>query len=178
MFVAWLVLAIVLVYFELHHLAFYALFGAVGALAAAGVALAAPSAVALQGGVAVGVAIVGVVAVRPLVRPAFIRHRRGDHVARGVHGGLIGQEAMTLDAVGESHHVGHARLAGERWLAISGSGRMIPPNTPVTVTAVAGTTLTVWSLDEIYGSTPPLHTPPTGADGDHVDRDHDDRSSS
>jgi membrane protein implicated in regulation of membrane protease activity len=142
----WLVLGVVLLLFELHHLAFYALFGAVGSLAAAVVALFLPSAVGLQAGVAVGLAVAGVVAVRPFVSTAFAR-RRGGHVARGVHGGLIGQEAVTLDQVGTAHHVGHVRLAGERWLATSGEGEAIPPHSTVVVTAVQGTTLVVWPLD-------------------------------
>src|SRR5205814_7807404 len=123
----WLVLGVVLLLFELHHLAFYALFGAVGSLAAAVVALFVPSAVGLQAGVAVGLAVAGVVAVRPFVSTAFA-HRREGHATRGVHGGLIGQQAVTLDQVGGAHHVGHVRLAGERWLAISGEGGTIPPH--------------------------------------------------
>lgn len=146
MVVVWLVLGVVLLLFELHHLAFYAVFGAIGSLAAALVSLVAPSAVGLQAGVAVGLAVVGVVAVRPFVSTAFA-HRRGGHVVRGVHGGLVGQQAVTLDRVGDTHHVGHVRLAGERWLAISGEGGAIPADSTVVVTAVQGTTLVVWPLD-------------------------------
>jgi membrane-bound ClpP family serine protease len=74
-------------------------------------------------------------------------HRREGHVARGVHGGLVGQEALTLDEVGDSPRFGHVRLVGERWLAVSGSGAAIPADTPVLVTAVQGTTLVVWPVD-------------------------------
>lgn len=146
MVVAWLVLAAVLLLFELHHLAFYALFGTVGALAAAGVALVAPSAIGAQAAVAVGVAAIGVVGVRPFVSRAFASHREG-HVALGVHGGLTGQEAITLDEVGDAHLVGHVRLAGERWLAVSGDDHStIPSGTRVMVMAVQGTTLVVWPV--------------------------------
>src|SRR5260370_4775635 len=93
MVVAWLVFAVVLLLFELHHLAFYALFGSVGSLAAAIVAWLAPSAIPAQAAVAVGVALVGVVAVRPFVSKAF-EHHRGGQVARGVHGGLTRPEAV------------------------------------------------------------------------------------
>jgi membrane protein implicated in regulation of membrane protease activity len=144
--VAWLVLGVLLFLFELRHLAFYALFGAIGSLAAALVAAVAPSGIPLQAGVAVGVAGVGVVAVRPYVSRAFA-HRREGHVARGVHGGLVGQEAVTLDEVGDAPQLGHVRLVGERWLAVSGSGQSIPARTTVLVTAVRGTTLTVWPVD-------------------------------
>jgi membrane protein implicated in regulation of membrane protease activity len=139
---AWVLLGLALLLMELHHWAFYALFGALGALAAAGVALSAPDAVALQTAVAVGVSAIGVVAVRPLVSRVVHRHGTG-HVARGVHGGLVGQEVLTLDEVGDAHRVGHVRLAGERWLAISASGTPIAPDTPALVTAVEGTTLVV-----------------------------------
>ena len=146
MVVGGVVIGVLLFLIELRHLAFYALFGAVGSLAAAIVAAAAPSAVPLQVGVAVGVAGVGVVAVRPYVSRAF-EHRREGHVARGVHGGLVGQEAVTLDEVGDAPQLGHVRLVGERWLAVSGSGDRIPARTTVLVTAVQGTTLTVWPVD-------------------------------
>ena len=39
------------------------------------------------------------------------------------------------------------RLAGERWLAISGADHPIPSGTTVVVTAVEGTTLVVWPVD-------------------------------
>src|SRR5947209_17415661 len=119
MVVAWLVFGSLLLLFELHHLAFYALFGTIGSVATAVVALFFPSAIAAQVGIAVGVALAGVVAVRPFVSKVFESRQTG-HVARGVHGGLVGEEAITLDVVGDSHVVGHVRLSGERWLAVSG----------------------------------------------------------
>jgi len=143
--VVWLVAAAVLLLVEMRHLAFYALFVSAGSLAAAVVAAAAPSAIPLQALVAVVVAGVGVVAVRPYVSRAF-HSRRAGHVPRGVHGGIVGQEAVTLDEVGDHAEIGHVRLVGERWLAVSGSGARIPPDTPVLVTAVQGTTLTVWPV--------------------------------
>jgi membrane protein implicated in regulation of membrane protease activity len=169
MLVAWLVIGALLLLFELHHLAFYALFGTIGCFAAAVVAIFAPSAVAAQAGVAVAVAVAGVVAVRPRVSRAFVHHH-GSHVARGVHGGLTGEEAITLDEVGDSHKVGHVRLAGERWLAVSGGGGAIAAGTTVLVAAVQGTTLVVWPVDGSSGS--PLGIEgadddgaPDGADG-------------
>ncbi|MBA3652918.1 MAG: NfeD family protein [Actinobacteria bacterium] len=148
MVVAWAVVGVALLLFELHHWAFYALFGAIGALAAAMVAIAAPDAYALQAGVAVGLSTVGVVGVRPYVS-RIVHSHRGGLVARGVHGGLVGQEVMTLDAVGDTHHAGHVRLAGERWLAISASGVPIEARTPVLVTAVQGTTLVVLPVNAL-----------------------------
>jgi membrane protein implicated in regulation of membrane protease activity len=146
--IAWLVVAIALVLLELHHWAFYSLFVAVGCVAAALVALAAPGAIAAQAVVGVVVATVGVVGVRPLISQAVHRHRGGE-VGRGVHGGIIGQEVITLDEVGDQHVPGHVRLAGERWLAVSGSGGRIAAHTPVLVTAIQGTTLVVLPLSEL-----------------------------
>ena len=148
MVVAWVVLGVVMLGVELHHLAFYALFGAIGAFAAAAVAALAPGWIIAQLAVAVAVAVAGVVVARPFVSRA-IAHRNDGEVARGVHGGLIGQEVLTLDAVGGVHRPGHIRLAGERWLAVNGDDGEIPFGTRVVVTAVTGTTLTVWPLDHL-----------------------------
>jgi len=147
MAVVWFVLCLLLLFVELRHLAFYALFAAIGSLGAAVVALVAPSAIPVQVGVAVALAGAGVLAVRPAVSKAFPRHH-GGQVARGVHGGLIGQEALTLDEIGLAHSPGHVRLTGERWLAVSGGGAVIAPDTVVVVTAVQGTTLVVWPTDD------------------------------
>ena len=61
-----------------------------------------PSAIGVQLVVAIAVAAAGVVAVRPAMSRTFHQHR-GGQVARGVHGGLVGQEALTLDQVGSLH---------------------------------------------------------------------------
>jgi len=154
----WLVLGGALLVVEVRHLAFYALFGALGCFGAAITAAVAPSAVPAQIAVAVVLAVLGVVTLRPYVSRVFDR-RDGGPVARGVHGGLVGHEALTLDPV--SDDTGHVRLLGERWLAVSGSGTTIPPDTKVLVTAVRGTTLTVWPVD---GSTPLPELGPTDTD--------------
>ena len=145
MVLVWLVLCVALVLFELHHMAFYALFVAVGAFAAGIVALVAPDSYGLQMLVASGVSVGGVVLVRPHVSNVFHRHR-GGHVAIGVHGGLVGQQAITLDEVGDAHQVGHVKLAGERWLAFT-DGPKIEAGRSVVVTALRGTTLEVWPVD-------------------------------
>jgi membrane protein implicated in regulation of membrane protease activity len=160
--VAWLVLGVVLVAIELHHFAFYALFGALGAFAAALVAVFFPSAIAVQALVVVAAALVGILAVRPHVSEAL--HRRHDTAtARGVHGSLVGETVLTLDVVGDARHPGHVRLAGERWLATSGADTPIPAGTAVWVTAVEGTTLTVWPVDGSSGyvDIEALHPPAT-----------------
>jgi membrane protein implicated in regulation of membrane protease activity len=109
---------------------------------------------------------VGLVAVRPFIARALDARHHGLSV-RGVHGGLVGHEAVTLDEVGDTHRHGHVRLTGERWLAVSGSGVTIPPDATVVVTAVQGTTLVVWPVDG--GDRPTLDPPddaaPDGAEG-------------
>ncbi|MCU1427732.1 MAG: putative regulator of rane protease YbbK [Actinomycetia bacterium] len=146
MIFAWLVVGILLLLFEMHHLAFYALFGALGAFAAAIVAGVASDAIALQAGVFIVVSAVGVTAVRPYVSRAF-HHHRGGRVARGVHGGLVGEEGLTLDEIGDAHSLGHIRLAGERWLATTDAGR-IEAGRKVLVMDVRGTTLVVYPSDD------------------------------
>jgi membrane protein implicated in regulation of membrane protease activity len=142
----WLILGLALVGIELHHWAFFAMFAAIGAFAAAAIAAGSPGAIGAQVAVAVVVSAAGVLGVRPFM--SSITHRQRGHVVIGVHGGIVGQKVLTLDEVGNAHHVGHALLAGEKWLATSGSGQPIPPHTTAVVTAVTGTTLVLWSIDD------------------------------
>ena len=149
MAIAWVVAGVVLVAVELHHVAFYATFAAAGCFAAALVALVAPDAYVAQAIAAVVVATIGIALLRPRVSAAF-QQRHGGPELPGVHGGLVGQEVVTIDRVGGSDSAGHVRLAGERWLAISGAGTAIPAGTTVLVTAVDGTTLVVWPVDGMF----------------------------
>ena len=158
MTLAWIAVGVVLIAVELHNLAFYALFAALGCFAAAAVAAVLPDAIALQVATAVVVAGLGILLVRGRVSAAFAHHHQVDR-ARGVHGGLVGEEVLTLDLVGGLDRVGHVRLAGERWRAVSGDDAPIPPGTRVLVTAVQGTTLIVWPIDS---SLPPQWQPEAG----------------
>ena len=143
--IVWIVIAVLLVAVELHHFAFFAVFGAAGAAAAAVVAVIAPSLVPLQIAVAVLVAAGGVLLGRPYMSRAFARNP-GIRIG-GVHGGLVSARGVTLDEVGGANP-GHVRILGERWLAVSAYGDLIPPATPVIVTEVTGTTLTVRAEEE------------------------------
>ena len=143
----WVALGIVLLAVELHHGALYVLFGAIGAFAAAAVAGIAPSTIPLQVLVAVAVALLGIFLARPYVSRSLHTHL-DSRPGRGVHGTLVGESVVTLDVVGDESHAGHVRLAGERWLAVSGSSQPIPPDTRVLVTEVRGTTLTVWPTQD------------------------------
>jgi membrane protein implicated in regulation of membrane protease activity len=143
--IAWIAVGVVLIAVELHHLAFYALFVAVGCLAAAAVAVAFPDALAVQVLTAVAVSLAGVVLVRPHV--ARLVGQSSGHRGKGVHGGFVGQEVLTLDTVGDADNIGHVELAGERWRAVSGSDHPLPAGTKVLITGVQGTTLIVWPAD-------------------------------
>jgi len=144
----WIVLCVLLIGVELHHMAFFAMFGAAGSAAAAVVAFVAPSAVAAQVVVAVGVATGGVIFVRPMMSQTFARRGPGTAV-RGVHGGLIGARGLTIDEV-RVDPSGHVRLLGETWLAVTADGSLIPPSTAVIVTNVEGTTLTVRAAEDYW----------------------------
>ncbi|MET0325960.1 MAG: NfeD family protein [Ilumatobacteraceae bacterium] len=145
MVIAWIVAGVVLLAVELQHFALYALFVAVGCFAAAIVAVAAPDAIAAQVVTTVAVTAGGILLVRPRVSQALAGH--GGHRGQGVHGGLIGQEVLTLDVVGGPGRAGHVMLAGERWLASSGADVPLPAGTKVLITGVEGTTLIVWPAD-------------------------------
>jgi membrane protein implicated in regulation of membrane protease activity len=117
--------------------------------------VAAPHAYLVQAAVLIGVTGLGVTAVRPVVSKVYERRHPGGLRVKGVHGGLVGQAAITLDRVASEKDVGHALLAGERWLAISGDGRAIDAGSHVTVTAVVGTTLVVWPVDGLFPPSDP-----------------------
>lgn len=137
----WIIIAVLLVALEMHHGAFFAIFAAAGALAAAGVAAISPKAYGIQIAVAAVVAIAGILLVRPYVSRAFARRGEGV-IVHGVHGGLVGAQAMTLDEI-NTNTAGHVYLLGETWLAVTNDGSKIEPGTPVKIAAVTGTTLTV-----------------------------------
>ena len=119
MAIAWIAVGVVLLAVELHHFAFYALFAAVGCFAGAAVAVVAPDAIAAQVIAAVLVAVVGIVLVRPRVSAAMLA-RHGTHRGRGVHGGFVGHEVVTLDVVGD---VTSGRSRGARRRAMAGRER-------------------------------------------------------
>jgi membrane protein implicated in regulation of membrane protease activity len=142
-YVVWFVAALALLVLELASTTFYSIFLAAGAFAAGVLAFAVPtSAVWIQAVVAIAVALLGVVLVRPFVSRRLHRHGEGP-LTPGVHGGFVGQRVLPLDEIGDQLHPGHVRLAGEIWLAFAEDHLTIATGTPVIVTAVRGTTLVV-----------------------------------
>jgi inner membrane protein len=147
----WFVAGLALLAVELHTVAFYSVFIAIGSFAAGLLALFVPdSAIWVQAILAGVISMIGLVAIRPFASRTFL-HGSGGVVSRGVHGGLVGQEALTLDTVGDEHHPGHVQLASERWLAVTDSAQPLGADTAVTVTAVRGTTLLVHPIKQSAG---------------------------
>ena len=150
MLFVWLVIGVLLLAAELHHLALYLLFGALGAFAAAVVALVAPGAYVVQGVVAIASTTSGVLLLRPYLS-TVIHRREGRSPTKGVHGGFVGHHVFTVDVVGDADHPGHVKLAGERWLAATDWHHPIEAGSEVIITAVVGTTLHVLPLDPTHG---------------------------
>lgn len=145
----WLALFLAFLAAEAATTAFFAMFVALGALGALVVA-AVGADVWVQAVVFAAVAAAGVAGLRPLVADRL--HARRLPAALPGAQGPVGQTAMTLDVVGDEHHPGHALLGGERWLAVTDSSDSLPPDHPVIVIGVHGTTLHVVSA-EPHGST-------------------------
>ena len=141
--VVWFLIAIALLVVELASTTFYAIFLAAGAAVAGLMAFFFPDSPSwLQAVVAVAVAVAGVVLVRPILGRR-LHGRGGDAISPGVHGGFVGQRALSTDTIGDELHPGHVRLAGEVWLAYTDAHQPIDGGVPVIVSAVRGTTLVV-----------------------------------
>jgi len=140
MTVFWLVVGVALLGVEALTLAFFAVFLALGMFGAA-IASGMGADAWVQVVTFVGVAAIGAL----LARPPLVRGLRSRHGAMTLPGvqGLVGQDAVTVDVVGDTHHPGHALLAGERWLAVTDAPAPLDPDVTVTVAAVLGTTLLV-----------------------------------
>ena len=147
----YILVAVLLLGIEAFTLAFFAVFVAVGLLAAA---LTAAIGLPVWGQLLTlsAVSVAGLVVARPPLTRAMLRGRGAIHLP-GVQD-LVGQTALTVDEVGDEHHPGHALLAGERWLAIAENGLPLPPQSAVTVAAVRGTTLVVRPLPPTAPATP------------------------
>ena len=90
-----------LLLFEMHHLAFYALFGALGSFAAALVAVVAPSAIPLQVLVSPWPSAWPVSWPPALRQPGLRPPPHGQLVRGACTAAWSAQEVMTLDAVGD-----------------------------------------------------------------------------
>lgn len=139
----WVAMTVAFVLVEVHTLAFYALFVALGAAAGALTSILGGS-LWLQALLFAVITLGGLALVRPLMRSRFDRSAPVSKFL-GIQAsadGLVGQRAITLDTVGDEHHPGHLLFAGDRWLAVTDAGPL-PPEVQVVVVAVRGTTLLV-----------------------------------
>lgn len=127
----WVIIAAGLAAVEVFTLDLVFIMLAGGAVSAAGVA-AADGNVALQIGVAVVVALVGLAGLRPVA----LRHLRSTPEIRTGTAALIGQQALVLEDVGP--HAGRVKLNGEVWSARSYDGAS---------TFAVGQTLDVLKID-------------------------------
>ena len=142
MALAWLVIAVAFGVVEVATVAFFAVFIAAGALAAALVAELGAG-IIVQIVVFGAVSLLGLVAVRPFA-VRRLRHRR--HALVSGADAMIGQQAVVVDAIGSSVQPGHVLLSGERWPAISGNGTPIEAGQNVVVVELRKTTLVVTPL--------------------------------
>ncbi len=141
--VVWFLIAVALLVLELASTTFYAIFLAAGAAVAGLMAFFFPASPAwLQAVVAVAVAAAGVAIIRPILGRR-LQGRGTDAVSPGVHGGFVGQRALSTDVIGDELHPGHVRLAGEVWMAYTDTHQQIDAGSPVIISAVRGTTLLV-----------------------------------
>jgi membrane protein implicated in regulation of membrane protease activity len=136
MVIGWVVFALAMAVVEVASVAFYAVFLALGAIAASIAALAGAN-VYLQAGIFLVVALVGIL----VLRPALIR-RRGPRLVSGAQG-MIGQTGVVVEPIKGEHLAGHVQLAGESWPAVSADGRPIAADATVTVIEIRGSTLVV-----------------------------------
>ena len=143
MWLLWVLVAALFIGLEVLSGAFFAIFLGFGCLGAAVIAVLGLDPW-IQIVVFAGVSVLGTV----VLRPAMVRRfqRNSEPITPPGAAGLVGQQAVTVDEVGDEHHSGHAMLGGEKWLAFTDRAGTIAPNTPVTVTEVRGTTLVVRSV--------------------------------
>jgi membrane protein implicated in regulation of membrane protease activity len=136
----WLIIAAVFVVVEITNLALFALFLAVGALAAALGAVAGGNIVAQA--LVFAVTSVGgvVVARRPLLRA--VHGSRTPPLRSGVSA-LIGQRATVVRAVHGADHPGTVHVRGEDWPAISFDDVAYQPGQVVQVVDIDRTRLVV-----------------------------------
>ena len=140
--VVWLIAGLLLVAAEVHSQAFFAIFLAAGAFAAT-IVTAVGIPVWVSAVVFAAVALGGTMLIRPTLKRASDRRMGPRLKLPGSSDSLIGERGLTVDDVGDEHHPGHARLAGERWLAVTDEPGGLSAQTQVMVVEVRGTTLVV-----------------------------------
>lgn len=136
----WLGVAIVFVLAEVATVAFFALFGAAGALAAA---LAAAMGFGFAGQVIsfAAVSLLGVLAVRPFLM-RYLARRRAPELLSGASS-MLGRQALVVEPIEGPHQPGHVRISGEDWPALSVDGAAVGAGAEVVVVELRQATLVV-----------------------------------
>ena len=140
MVLLWLVVAVAFALMEVATVAFFAAFISIAAFAAALTALLGGD-IVVQAIVFAVVAVLGLLAVRPLAVSRFHIGRR----ARLVSGApaMVGQTAVVVDPINGAHQPGHVLISGERWPAVSAEGAVIEEGRTVMVLELRQATLVV-----------------------------------
>ena len=152
----WLAIALAFAVGEVSTLAFYAVFPALGAVAAA---VAALFGLSLEGQVIVFavVSLLGVLAARPPLLH-YLKRRQEPEMKSGAEE-MIGKEAPVVDDILDAHHSGHVRIGGENWPALSASGKPIHTGSTVRVTDLRQATLVVELVHAARPHVPPASKP-------------------
>ena len=136
----WVLVAVVFIVIEITNLAFFALFAAAGALAAAIVSGVGGSTLLQVVAFAV-VALGGLVLLRRPLLGAF-GHRRAGALKSGV-AALVGQRATVVDRVDKADIAGRVHARGEDWPAITYDDQPCEPGQVVEVIDIEKTRLVV-----------------------------------
>lgn len=138
----WLVIAAVFAIIEIRSLAFYALFAAVGALAAA-LTAAFTGSIGIQLGVFAFVSLAGVSTLRRVLT-ATVGDRSRPALVSGA-AGMVGQHATVVSEVSGQHQPGTVHARGEDWPAITYEDEPLEPGQVVLVVELDRTRLVVMS---------------------------------
>jgi membrane protein implicated in regulation of membrane protease activity len=136
----WIAVALVFAIVEVVTVALVAGFIALGATGAAIAAFVGGS-LTDQAIVFAVVSLLGLALARhPLL--VYLQDRSAPETASGA-AGMIGQTAVVVDPIGDEHHRGHVRIAGEDWPALTRDGRPVDAGVPVRVVEIRLATLIV-----------------------------------
>jgi len=156
----WIGVALVLAAIEAATVDFVFIMFAGGALAAA-LAAGLGASFPVQVVVAVGVALLLLLSVRPLIKRQFLDGEVDRTIGTSA---LVGRDARVLQSVTDSD--GRIKLGGETWSArlAAGATTTVGPGEAVRVIAIHGATAIVAALpptDQITTSDPAISDPPT-----------------
>jgi membrane protein implicated in regulation of membrane protease activity len=136
----WIAVALVFAIVEVLTVALVAGFIAVGATGAAIAAFVGGS-LTDQAIVFAVVSVLGLALARhPLL--AYLQDRSAPATPSGA-AGMIGQTALVVDPIGDEHHRGHVRIAGEDWPALTRDGRPVEAGVAVRIVEIRLATLIV-----------------------------------